>query len=175
MEAPYKDCCCVMSEKRPETQEKLTPGQNGLTRYGGMPSPIKVLFSVFILSSVGLFIYYTFGFNVPGYILSSTAYYYLLYFLLMFCLFVAIPARKKDRGRVPWYDITLGIVGSGIALYWFLNARSIATSGWIPAPSTLDLALACIFGLLALESGRRVGRFPFLIIWFINLATTALL
>jgi len=164
MEVPYKGCCYVMSGKQPETQEKLPPEQNGLTRYSGMPGPVKVVFSVFVLSSVSLFIYYTFGFNVSGYILSSTAYYYLLYVLLMFCIFVAIPARKKDRGRVPWYDITLGTVGSGIALYWFLNARSIATSGWIPAPSVLDLALACIFGLLALESGRRVGHLPFLII-----------
>lgn len=153
-----------MTERQPETLEKLRPGQNGLTRYDGMPNLIKVLFAILILSSVGLFIYYTFGFNVPGLILSSTAYYYLLYFLLMFCIFIAIPARKKDRGKVPWYDIVLGAVGSGIALYWFFNARSISTSGWIPAPSTLDLALACIFGLLALESGRRIGRLPFLVI-----------
>jgi len=141
-----------------------------ITRYDSMPRPIKVIFLILSTSGVGLFIYYMFGWSIREYIFVTAGYYYLLYAAFAFCVFVAIPARKKDKGRVPWYDIILAIIGFGLPLYFFFHAERIDLVGWVPPPSTFHLALGIIFGLLALEGGRRIGGRPFLtlcvIAWF---------
>ena len=138
-----------------------------ITRYDVMPKPVKVLFLIFVIIGVGLFIVHVFGFSLRGYFLPTVAYFYLLFALYGFCIFVALPARKKDRKRVPWYDLILAALAIGIATYWASNAKAISEGIWIPAPSTFDFALACIFGLLALEGGRRVAGNFFMVICLI--------
>ena len=116
-----------------------------ITRYDSMPRPIKVIFLILSTSGVGLFIYYMFGWSIRDYIFVTAGYYYLLYAAFAFCVFVAIPARKKDKGRVPWYDLVLAVLGFGIPLFCFFNAQTIIEIGWVPPPSTFHFILAIIF------------------------------
>jgi TRAP transporter 4TM/12TM fusion protein len=136
-------------------------------RYESMPKPLKVLFLIFTTIGIGLFIYYMLGFSFRGFIFRSVEYYYLLYALYASSIFLILPARKKDKNRVPWYDIVFATLSLGIFLYFFSNAWRISEIGWVPPPSTLALALASIFCLLALESGRRMGGLPFFIVCLI--------
>ena len=138
-----------------------------ITRYDSMPKPLKVIFIVFSTIGIGLFIFYMFGWNIRGYVLLSTGYYYLLYAVFGFNVFVAMPARRKDKGRVPWFDIVFAVFMFGFPIFCFLNAESITRIGWVPPPSTLHFALAIIFSLLAVESGRRLGGRTFLILCLI--------
>lgn len=139
-----------------------------ITRYDSIPKAIKVIFLVLSTVGVGLFVFYMFGWNIRGYVLPSAGYYYLLYAAFAFCVFVGIPARKKDKGRVPWFDYVFAILGFGIPLFCFFHVKSIIEIGWVPPPSPFHLALGLIFGLLALESGRRVGGRTFLALCVIS-------
>jgi TRAP transporter 4TM/12TM fusion protein len=149
-----------------EAQDKFVRAE--ITRYDSMPKPIKVSFLVLSTIGVGLFIFYMFGWNIRGYVLPSAGYYYLLYAAFASCVFVAIPARKKDKGRVPWYDIVFAVFSFGIPLFCFFHAESIIEIGWVPPPSAFHLALGLIFGLLALEGGRRIGGRTFLTLCVIS-------
>ena len=84
-----------------EAEDKFVRAE--ITRFDNMPKPIKVIFLVLSTIGVGFFIFYMFGWNIRGYVFPSAGYYYLLYAVFAFCVFVAIPARKKDRNRLPWY------------------------------------------------------------------------
>jgi TRAP transporter 4TM/12TM fusion protein len=109
-----------------------------------------------------------FGWSIRGYVFPSAGYFYLLYAAYAFCVFVALPARRKDRNRLPWYDIVFSVVGFGIPLWCFFNVASIIEIGWVPPPSTFHLTLGIIFSLLALESGRRIGGRAFLILCIVS-------
>jgi TRAP transporter 4TM/12TM fusion protein len=145
-----------------ESGEKFLQAQ--ITRYNVMPKWLKVIFTVLSTSGVGLFIFYMKGWSIQGYVLSSSAYYYLLFAVFGFCVFIAMPMRKKDKGRVPWYDIAIASFVFGFCLYCFFKAEVIMEIGWVPPPTTLLLVLATIFSVLALESGRRMGGKAFLIL-----------
>ena len=142
-----------------EGTDKFVKAEIG--RYDSMPKPLKVYFLVLATSGVGLFIFYVFGFNVRGFVFMNNAYYYLLYAIYASCTFVLLPARKKDKNRIPWYDLVLAVLGFGIPFYFFLNAEEITMLGWVPPRTTLALTLGTIYGILAIEGGRRIGGFPF--------------
>ena len=125
---------------------------------------VKVIYITFIICGVGVFIFTTFGFVVRGWVFITFQYYYLLYALFFSGVFVMLSARKKDKNRLPWYDILMAALALGISLYWMSRAWNITQLSWIPPPSTLDFALAFIFCLLALESGRRLGGIPYTVI-----------
>jgi TRAP-type uncharacterized transport system fused permease subunit len=140
----------------------------GMNRYASLPKPLKVIFVVLTTIGIGLFIFYMMGWSIRGYILPSAGYYYLLYAVFVCCVFLAVPARKKDKGRVPWYDIVFAVFMFGFCLFCFLKVGRIVDIGWVPPPSTLLLVLATIFGVLGLESGRRIGGKAFLTLSLIS-------
>ena len=144
-----------------ETGEKFLKAS--ITRYDIMPKWLKVIFFILSIGGVGLFIFYMMGWSIHGYVLASTAYYYLLFAVFGFCVFVAMPMRKKDKEKVPWYDIVIASFVFGFCLFCFFKAEVIMEIGWVPPPSTLLLVLATIFSIVALESGRRMGGKAFLI------------
>jgi TRAP transporter 4TM/12TM fusion protein len=141
-----------------------TSGGTGLTRFGAISKPVRILYLIAVTCGIGLFMFYMFGWNVNGFVFSSTQYYYLLFVLFGFGVYITLPMRKKDRGRVPWHDYVLGFIASTIPIYAFLNAGSIDLVGWTPPTSTLAIVLGTIWGLVALEGGRRIGGWPFLTI-----------
>jgi TRAP transporter 4TM/12TM fusion protein len=59
----------------------------------------------------------------------------------------------------------MAVLALGISLYWMLSAWDISLQRiWVPPPTTLDFAIAFVFCLLALESGRRLGGIPYTVI-----------
>lgn len=132
------------------------------TRYENLPKLVKIIFLVLTIAGVGLATIYVLGFSFGGrVVITTTGYYYLLFGLFEASAFLILPMRKKDRGGIPWYDLVLAAVALGIPIYYFLNAYTIISVGWVPAPSTLVFASALVFCLLMLEGSRRMGGWVF--------------
>ena len=135
-----------------------------VTRYESLPKALKVICLLLWAIGIGLFIIFAFAWSIRGWVLEDVMYYYLLYATFSTCVFLTMPARKKDRTRVPWYDLVLAALVFGICIYGASNAWSINRTIWVPAPSTLAFVLACIIFPLSLESGRRMAGLPFTLI-----------
>jgi len=146
------------------TKESSAISGGELTRYASLPQPLKIICLVLIASGLGLFIFYIFAWTPGGLVLGSIMYYYLLYTCFSTCVFLMMPARKKDRNRIPWYDLVLASLVFGIFIYCVVNYWGISQVGWVPPPHTLALVLACIIGPLAIEAGRRMAGTPFVIL-----------
>lgn len=78
--------------------------------------------------------------------------------------FILFPAKKSQRtlGRVPWYDLLLGVVGGGCFFYWIADFRNIISRSG--ANSELDLIIAIVGILILMEACRRSVGFPILCI-----------
>jgi len=146
---------------------KSQASKTNLTRYESLPNLLKVVVVALTSIGIGLFIFYTYGWSIKGWVLDSTMYYYLLYVCFATSVFLTMSARRKDRNKVPWYDLILAAIVFGICVYFVAKSASIHRIGWVPPPSTLSLVLACVIGLLALESGRRMAGYPLVIICII--------
>jgi len=145
------------------TKESSAVSGGEISRYASLPLPIKIICLVLIASGLGLFIFYIFAWTPGGWVLGSIMYYYLLYTCFATCAFLMMPARKKDKNRIPWYDLVLAALVFGFFIYSASRALSIDI-GWVPPPHTLALVLACIIGPLAIEGGRRMAGIPFVIL-----------
>lgn len=126
------------------------------TRYGVLPKILKFIFLILSAIGIGSVVFYVFGFSIGGTSMSDTAYYYFLFTCFLAPVFLLLPARKKDKTVLPWYDIVLAALLFGMSLYFFLNAYEIRTIGWIPA-KPFNLVLASIFLLLVWDGARRMG------------------
>lgn len=134
-----------------------------MTRYPGLPWPLKVWF--LIVSTAGLFLAVLFIFNIAyeGKVLLPAQYYYLLIAFYSSNIFLIMPARKKDE-TLPWYDLIATFLTFGIAFYLFLNADEITNIGWRTPPSSLQLVLGILLSILILETGRRIAGNIYLIV-----------
>ena len=111
-----------------------------------------------------LFIAYMFTWSWQGKILTSIPYYYLLYAILLPCIFFLVPAHKKDLQRCPWYDVGIAVLVFGIFIYFYLNSWEIGHGDWVSKPSTLNFVLGNIIAVAALESARRITGYVFLLV-----------
>lgn len=84
-------------------------------------------------------------------------FYYLIYACFSTTVFLVMSARKKDRNRLPWYDLVLAAFVFGTMIYCTAHTWEIGAVGWLPAPHTLALVLACIITPLAIEGARRMA------------------
>ena len=125
-----------------------------ITRYDTLSKPFKACF--LFLSSVGILfaIYFIFSFSIREVAMEPTAYYYLLMACYSSSVFLILPARKKDRGVLPWYDVVGSVFTFIISVYLFLCSWEIGNVGWVP-PNAFQFSIALIFSLLILEGGRR--------------------
>ncbi|MEW6142304.1 MAG: TRAP transporter fused permease subunit [Chloroflexota bacterium] len=156
-----------MGEARPVTRER----KQGLSRYALMPLPIKVIFLVGPVVATILFILHWFSVPVFGTILSSTPYYYLLLTVLAFNIFMGLGASMRRRRQPPpWYDYILATATLGCMVYFLMNSTEIAARNWDRPPGLTQFAFAIILGLLALESGRRIGGWPLVIVYLVAIA-----
>jgi len=136
----------------------------GITRYQFLPKPLKGITIALTVTGLGFFILYIWSWSIRGWVLESNMFYYILYACFSTSVFLNMPMRKKDRNRVPWYDLVLATTIFGIAAYFVANAWEITYIGWMPPPSIVPTILAGIVGLIALESGRRMAGWPFVIL-----------
>lgn len=87
--------------------------------------------------------------------------------LVIFLAFTVYPARKhsgkpRRTNYVPWYDVVLGLAGSGSFFYFVVNyQRIIAVATRI---STLDVVIGVIGILILLEACRRVVGIPIIVV-----------
>lgn len=85
--------------------------------------------------------------------------------LIIFTAFMLFPARKKAskiENYIPWYDIILGLVGTGCFFYYALNFEQIASKA--TRISTFDVVVGLIGILIIAEVCRRVVGFPILVV-----------
>jgi TRAP transporter 4TM/12TM fusion protein len=144
-------------------QASNTAAQVEINRYRSLPKPIKVVSLVLPAIGLALFIFYLFSWSISGWILESYPYYYLLYATFGTCVFLTMPARRKDATRVPWYDFLIAVLLFSICFYYSFQTKSIM-GGWVPPPGTIHVVLGTILALISLEAGRRVAGPPFIII-----------
>ncbi|GAJ03052.1 unnamed protein product, partial [marine sediment metagenome] len=121
---------------------------------------------VVILTTVGivLFVMYAFAWTFGNWILQDITYFYLLFACFSTSVFLTMSGRLKDRRRLPWYDVVVAAFIFGTMIYFATNTWGIGKVGWVPPPHTYDFVLASILVPVALESGRRLARWPFVII-----------
>ena len=132
-------------------------GRGGVTRYESLPLPLKIIFIVLVTSALAMFVFHLFSWSIRGWILETALYNYLLFAALAPCVFLMLPARRRARVGVRWYDIVLAALVFGSYSYFAFNYWEINRVGWVPAPNTFSLVLAILVGVIAIEGGRRMA------------------
>lgn len=151
-----------------EATPKRAAAPGGMSRYRFMPRPIKVIFLAGTLAALMLYIFHWFGIPIGGRMLSGTFYAFLLYAVLGFNILMGLGATRGAKTKAPpWYDYLLSLVLWGICVFLLINHEAIASRMWEPPPTNFHYALAIILGGLALEAGRRVAGWGFLILLFV--------
>ena len=145
-----------MRNVEPKKEVKLVTG-----RYDILPWPLKALSLCLTAIGTGACIYFIFGILISGFVFIEGAYYYLIIATFFPSVFLLRPARKKDGGTLPWYDLILAGLASAIPVYFVVHGYQICMMGWIPA-STFNIVIAMIFLLLVLEAARRLSGLIFL-------------
>ncbi len=88
--------------------------------------------------------------------------------LLAFLLFP--PTKKSPKNTLPWYDVTLGLIGAACWLYIVINFQMYAHGSQNTLVSrvgnytTLDVIIGIIGILILFESCRRIVWLPIMII-----------
>jgi len=129
-----------------------------------LPRPLRIVFILLTVFGIAVYVIYNFGWTIAGRLMYPQGYYFLLFAMFMAGTFLILPARRKDRGHVPWYDLALAALAFCICIYFFFKAESINVSGWQPPRDTYNLALGVVFAALALEGARRLAGWPFLVL-----------
>ena len=85
--------------------------------------------------------------------------------LLILMAFSIYPISKKTRKRtnyIPWYDVVLGLLGSGSFFSFVINVqRIVAQAGRI---STIDVVIGAIGIIILLEACRRSAGLPIVVV-----------
>jgi TRAP transporter 4TM/12TM fusion protein len=130
-------------------------------RYAGLPLAARAAFIVLTVIGIAAASCYMTNTTVFGYALPSSVYFYILYMVFLPGAFLTLPARKQDKGRLPWYDIVMAAVSFAIPAYFIQHNHDIVYIGWLPAPDRFSLAVAVIYSALMLEACRRIGGWVF--------------
>ncbi|RLC92586.1 MAG: hypothetical protein DRI39_08085 [Chloroflexi bacterium] len=109
---------------------------------------VASIYHIIVLSNV---LDYLFNWNVVH--ITHRAVHLSFFVVLTFLL---VPMRKRDlKGRFPWYDIVLAILGfSGCAYVFALYERELVVR--IATPTTLDTVFGIITIIVLLEAARRL-------------------
>ncbi|MEW6141988.1 MAG: TRAP transporter fused permease subunit [Chloroflexota bacterium] len=131
-------------------------------RYSKLPSAFKVIFVVLTVVGIGLAVYYLFSLAFFGTLLNI-GYYYLLFACFGACVFLVMPARKRDV-TIPWYDMLLAAIAFAVPFYFSLNAWEILMIGWGVPPNEFILLISTIYIALTLEGARRFAGIPYVVV-----------
>ena len=85
--------------------------------------------------------------------------------MLMFIGYILYPVHKsmtKRQNHVAWYDILLGVLGSGAFLYYAVNFEAIVARAILLKP--LDIGVGVMGMILLAELCRRVVGIPILVV-----------
>ncbi len=85
--------------------------------------------------------------------------------LVILLVFIVFPMKKGSvlkTNSIPWYDIILGIVGSGAFLYFFFNERDLMMRA--TRITGFEIILGILGALILFECCRRVVGLPILVV-----------
>ncbi|MEO8651307.1 MAG: TRAP transporter fused permease subunit [Hyphomicrobiaceae bacterium] len=116
--------------------------------------------ATFVLTTLGLLLSVNqiFNLGLGGFRPISTAYYYLIIGLFGAIGFLAFPARKFGRGRVPWYDWICAAAILGLTIWIATRAQPIIDAGWNTTGPLHATIVAGFVVALVLEGLRRTGE-----------------
>jgi TRAP transporter 4TM/12TM fusion protein len=116
--------------------------------------------ATFVLTALGLAlsINQVFNLGLGGFRPISTAYYYMMIGLFGAIGFLAFPARKFARGRVPWYDWIFAAAILGLTFWIAMRAQAIIDAGWNTTGPLHATVVAGFVVALVLEGLRRTGE-----------------
>lgn len=134
------------------------------SRFDILPLAVKIIFSIFTVVGVATATIYMTNTTIGNFALPSNVYYYMLFMLFLPCAYLTMPARKKDKSRLPWYDIIGAVFAFLIPIYFIKHYYAIVYDGWLPAPTTFSFIIAIIYSFLLLEGSRRIGGTVFFIL-----------
>ena len=128
------------------------------------PNPRLTTFwksAVVILAVLGIggtmnqvFFWELFGLNLP-----TNSFLFLISACFLPIIFIVYPARKSsagtDKAGVPWYDIILGVLFIGAALWLSSNGPEISEYGWTMIAPVTAQVLSVFYWVAVLEILRR--------------------
>jgi TRAP transporter 4TM/12TM fusion protein len=124
---------------------------------------IQVCLLIAGVIGIGLAVFVLFSFNIGGKTLYYGSYSYALIACFLPFAFLLIPMRKKDKGKLHWYNIFFAGLATICAAYLSTEAYELLTYGFLPM-STLYMAVTIILFSLILEAARRSAGLLFAII-----------
>jgi len=127
------------------------------SRFNSLPVYLKAIFVIFTVVGVAAASVYMTNTTLFGYALPSGVYFYLLFMMFLPCAYLITPARKADKGRIPWYDLAAALIAFAIPIYFIRWNYEIVWIGWLPAPTITSFAVAIVYSILILEGCRRIG------------------
>lgn len=129
-----------------------------VTRLANLAKWQQMIF--FGLSFVGVLvaIFYIFGFTFRGQVLIQAQYYWIFIGLFSACVFIAMPARKQDKTKLPWYDLLVAAAVLVICIFFAFKAQDMQIAGWKNIP------MAVVIWLVMMEAARRGGGLSYLIV-----------
>ncbi|MFC1885691.1 TRAP transporter permease [Thermodesulfobacteriota bacterium] len=122
---------------------------------------MKIIFIIFSLLGMGLAYINVFNVSLGGTTLLSFSYYFLFITIYSSSVFLLLPARKKDKNRLPWYDLLLFLTTLCVSIYFYFHSEEMVIAGWVNIPFAIPLGV--VLGLVILEGGRRTGGTVFFI------------
>jgi TRAP transporter 4TM/12TM fusion protein len=116
--------------------------------------------TAFVLAAVGLLltVNQVFNLGLGGFRPISTAYYYVVIGCFGAFAFLAFPAVKSHKARVPWFDWVLAAMMLGLGIWLATEALRIQLAGWNATAPDWAAVLAAILLVLILEGVRRTGE-----------------
>ncbi|MDJ0948854.1 MAG: TRAP transporter fused permease subunit [Alphaproteobacteria bacterium] len=152
-------------------QDTQTVAETARTRL--LPGPLRTVFIVLTLAATVLSINQLFNLQLFGLVVIEARYLFLLAGIFLCLTYLVFPARARDAGRTPWYDLVLAVASMAVSLYFAWTADVSLEEGWEYAPPEDARWLSLIFWLLILEGTRRAGGLLiFLVVVFFSLYPT---
>ncbi|MBN1663939.1 MAG: TRAP transporter fused permease subunit [Deltaproteobacteria bacterium] len=146
------------NEKQTDSAEIAKKIEVQVTRLANLPMWQTIIF--FILSLIGTLLgaSYIFGISFQGQVMVQIQYYWLFVGLFSACVFIAMPARQKDRMKIPWYDLLIAAAVLGICIFFAMKANDMQMAGWKNIP------MAIVIWMVMMEAARRGGGLSYLIV-----------
>jgi TRAP transporter 4TM/12TM fusion protein len=131
--------------------------ESNVRRFSGVPGYIiKGLLVLF----TGYVYWVTLGVTLPEQVRRSA-----FLGILVFIGYLLYPVRRgmtKRENHIPWYDLALGILGSGSFFYYALNFNAIISRAVLLLP--LDIGVGVMGIIILAELCRRVVGIPILVV-----------
>lgn len=116
--------------------------------------------AAFVLASAGLMltVNQVFNLGIGGFRPISTAYYYLVLGCFGGFAFLAFPALKSHKARVPWFDWICAGTVLALGIWLATEALRIQLAGWNATAPDWAAWLGVLLLLLILDGVRRTGE-----------------